>query len=245
MRRLFPHLLLRLLVAPAFVLLAACPSASTPPGPAPIDAPAPADDLAEPEDGFWEKGEAGAWRYDLGVGFVGEVQLTSPGSGRGLVRVTLPEGAAKGRLAALTVKYVRGSDGMGEDPAAASGRARWHVHADAGGRPGARLSTIEVDVDGQRAVPIDHEYQDGDAGRFDFEGTRHAPAAPVEVPATFWLVFERVSGDPRIGGMWLTDGNGLLGTYTNLYFLETPDAPLGAPKNIRPLLALDFVSLSR
>lgn len=244
MRNLLSKLLPLPLALP-LALLTGCPSASTPRAepPAVVEPTAPAAEITPTEDGFWDKTDEGTWRYDLAVSFVGEVQLSAQGDGRGLVRVTLPPGATKGRIAALTVKYVRGSVDMGEDPSAAGGKARWHVHADANGRPGARLGGIEADIDGKRATPLDYEFTDGDEARIDLEGTRHTFATPVEVPQTFWLVFERAAGDPRVGGMWLTEDNGLLGTYTNLFFIERPDAPLGPPKNIRPLLALDFAEL--
>lgn len=228
-------------------LLLACPSASTTRvDPRALDnggARAPAAAITVPEDGFWERFGDGSWRYDLAVEFVGEVQLMAPGQGRGLVRVTLPPGASAAELAAITVKYVRGAVELGEEPAAAGGKARWHVHADAQGRPGARLGGVEADIDGARAVPLDYEWDESDEGRLDLQGTRHALSAPLVVPSTFWLVFERVSGNPRVGGMWLTAGNGLIGTYENLYFVDSPDAPVGQPKNIRPLLAVDFKSI--
>lgn len=235
--RLFAVTLLALIVS-------ACASTQKPAAPAdpPPAASAPAA-IEIPESGFWQPGEAGQWRYDLAVGFAPEVQLVAPGEGQGLMRVTLPPGATTAKVVAITAKYARNAVATNPDPTHASGKAHWRLFTDKDGQPGEPIATLEVDVDGARATPLDYEFQDGDEEKLDTEGTRHVLPTPTAVPTTFWLVFERKSGDPRVGGMRLTEGNGLLGTYTDLFFRASPDKPLGQPINIRPFIAIDFEGL--
>lgn len=221
--------------------LTLCACASSTPVPTPL-VEVPPVEIAIPDSGFWDKADTG-WRYDLAVSFVPEVQLNAPGSGEGLMRVVLPPGATTATVTALTVKYTRSPPDMEPDTAASSGKALWHLRADQNGRPGATLAILEVDINGARSTPIDYESEETDIESMDLEGTRHAFATPIAVPRTFWLVFVRKSGDPRVGGMRLTEGNGLLGTYTDLYFRASPEAPIGQPLPVRPLIALDFQDL--
>ncbi len=232
---------MRLFTISLFTLIASACASSTP-----VVAPegrAPVVDhtaIEVPDSGFWEKGEAGKWRYDLAVGFAPEVQLVAPGEGQGLMRVRLPPGATSAKVVAQTVKYSRNSITQDPDPSHASGKALWHLFTDANGQPGEPIATLEVEIDGARATPLDYEFQDGDEDKIDLEGTRHVFANPVSVPATFWLVFERKSGDPRVGGMRLTENNGLIGSFTDLYFRASPDKPIGQPIAIRPFIAVEF-----
>ncbi|MCC6625485.1 MAG: hypothetical protein IT385_29875 [Deltaproteobacteria bacterium] len=226
--------LIALLVAP--LVASACPSSQrAPDGEEPAPAPAGRSDLSIeiPESGFWNREAPGRWMYDLGVGLTSDVQLTAPGRGRGLVRVPLPPGATGAKMRALTVMWAKNHADMPEDPGAASGTGVWHIHADEGGKPGRELGVLSVQIDDANAAPLD------DAN----DGSRYALPTPVEVPATFWLVFERTSGDPRIGAMRLLGD--FAETYKNLYYLETPDAPLGEPKNLRPYIAIEFEDLGR
>lgn len=210
------------------------PQTPTPERPGAPAAPAVIDEgIAEPDSGFWRREGPGAWRYDLGVGLSADIQLTARGEARGLVRVALPPGASRASLRALTVMYAKNHPDMAEAPGAASGTGRWHVHADEAGAPGLALGVIEATIDDANAAPL----EDGN------DGITHSPAAPIEVPATFWLVFERTSGDPRVAAMFL--GPSLQGTYADLFFKKTPDAPLGEPLNYRPYVAIVFEGLSR
>lgn len=221
--------LFALVVSGASGLTACCPAKTVAPvvtvvppedgptAPAPEVPAAPAandEGIAEPESGFWRRDAPGAWRYDLGVGLTADIQLTARGEGRGVVRVALPPGASRATLRAFTVMYAKNHADMAEAPGAAGGTARWHVHADDGGAPGQALGVIEAVIDDANAAPL----EDGN------DGITHSPAAPIAVPATFWLVFERTAGDPRVAAMFL--GPSLQGTYADLFFKKTPDAPL-------------------
>lgn len=238
---------MRLFAVSLFTLVLSACASSTPvvaPAPGPTPDPVVENTAIEiPDSGFWQKGDGGQWRYDLAVGFAPEVQLVAPGEGQGLMRVTLPPGATRAKVTALTVKYARNSVDSNPDPSHASGKAHWRLFTDKDGQPGEPIATLEVDVDGARATPLDYEFQDGDEEKLDTEGTRHAFTSPAAVPQTFWLVFERKSGDPRVGGMRLTEGNGLLGTFTDLFFRASPDKPIGPSIPIRPFIAIDFEGL--
>lgn len=234
------RLLALIIASPLAIAVPACCSA--PPAPTPVDVdptptPAPAGrsdaGVEMPESGFWEREAPGRWTYDLGVGLTSDVQLTIQGSGRGVVRVPLPPGATGAKIAALTVMWAKNHPEMAEAPGAASGTGVWHIHADLDGKPGRELGTIPVTVDDANAAPLD------DAN----DGTRYALPSAVEVPAVFWLVFEKTSGDPRIGAMRLIGD--FAETYKELYYLDKPDAALGLPKNLRPYIAIEFDELGR
>lgn len=184
-----------------------------------------------PESGFWERVGAGIWKYDLGVGLNSDIQLTTPGDGRGLMRVTLPPGAAGAKVTAIRVMYAKNHVDMAQTPGSASGTAVWHLHADDGGKPGAELGVVPVVVDDADAAPLE-ECNDG---------VTHTIANPIVVPATFWLVFERTSGDPRIAAMRL--GESLQGTYADLFFIKDPTQLPGEPTLYRPYIGLSFVDL--
>jgi len=197
-------------------------------------AAAPDDSAIEvPPSGYWERKGPGSWRYDLGVRLRSDIQLTARGDSRGLVRVALPPGASRAQMTRLTVVYAKNPVEMAEAPGAASGSAIWHVHADEGGEPGARLGGMEVIIDDASAAALE-EFGDGSVHQFE---------TPLEVPATFWLVFERTSGDPRVAAMRLTTGKPA--RYKDLYFLESPDSPLGEAVKFRPYLAIEFEGMSR
>ncbi|MFO0744227.1 MAG: hypothetical protein U1F43_00945 [Myxococcota bacterium] len=187
-----------------------------------------------PESGFWERHEAGFWTYDLGVGLTSDVQLVvADADGRGAMRVALPPGATGAIMLSFKVMWARNDAESDEPPASASGTGIWHIQADENGRPGKELAAVPVTVDGATAAPLD------DAN----DGTSYDLPHPVEVPATFWMLFQKTGGDPRIGAMRLTGD--LVGTYKDLYYLATPDAPLGEAKTLRPYIAIEFSDLGK
>jgi hypothetical protein len=196
------------------------------------DAPVVHDAAVEvPESGFWERTAPGAWTYDLGVGLTSDIQLTAPGNGRGIMRVQLPPNAASARVTAIRVMYAKNHADMPEPDGAASGEVVWHIHADDNGKPGAELGMVAAMIQDSDAAPLE------DAN----DGVVHPLVTSVEVPPTFWLVFERRSGNPRVAAMVL--GESLQGTYADLFFTKEPGDALGQPTNYRPYISLMFVDM--
>jgi|GEM_PF-2898959 len=192
---------------------------------------APADDtgILEPDTGYWVRNAPGEWVFDLGLGFPNDVQLSATGEGRGLLRVTLPEGATQATVRTLRVAYVRDAD----DATAATGAATWTFYADADGAPGDALGQVDVTVEAAQTASVDEAS----------EPVVHR-VPDVVVGATFWLGFSVRSGDPRVGGMYVNRGPDDV-QFIDMFYQEVPGGPLEDPVNVRPYVGLSFTNLGR
>jgi len=132
----------------------------------------PRDQAVEEGDG-WSSDDPGIWHNNLDTQDLPDASLSAEPGARGMERFTLPKGANGGSVETFFVHY--------ETP----GRARWTVHADAGGQPGPALGEVEV------VIAAD------DVGMY----SEHAfnPTVPVEGP--FFLVFEVIDGSPEVSAL--------------------------------------------
>ncbi len=132
----------------------------------------PRDQAVEAGDG-WSSDDPGIWHNNLDTEDLPESALGAEPGARGMERFELPRGAKGGSVETFFVYYTT------------PGRARWTVHADDGGLPGAALSHVEVEIADDRINLY----------------SEHAFSPPVPVEGPFFLVFEVIEGSPEVAAL--------------------------------------------